>query len=113
MKRLPACVCSWIVAMVILGLTGGCSGSDFRVVETRYVERNRNTHYLTDDDGNVVLDVPPPILRSVLDQLSAKGDARTVKAVQDLYDIETGRVHDEEHARSIDRLLSTMRKERQ
>ena len=111
MKRLPV-VLHLTAVLTIFGLTASCRSSDYRVAETRYVERNRNTHYLTDDDGKVVFEVPAPILRSVLDQLSAKGDTEKVKAIEGLYDIETGCVHDEEHARSIDQLLRTMQEKR-
>jgi hypothetical protein len=93
-------------------MTGGCTPSDPKVAESRYVEKNLRTHYLTDDDGNVVFDVPPPILQSVFDQISAKGDKQTLNIVQQLYDVETGQVRDEAHAQSIGQLLKTRGKDK-
>jgi hypothetical protein len=65
---------------------------------------------MTDDDGNVLLDVPPVILHSIVNQISAQGDIEAVHTVQQLYDIETGHVRDEAHAESIGELLKNNKK---
>ena len=102
-----------IIGIVMLNVRSGSGVSDTTFSEDRYVERTRRTHYLTDSGGNVVLHVPAPILRSVVDQISAKGDAHTLKVLQDLYDFETGHVRDDAHARNIDQLLKVREKEKQ
>src|SRR5262249_11448880 len=113
MKRLRGYLGYLIVGVVMLTVRSGSVASDMTLSEDRYVERTRRTHYLTDNHGNVVLDVPTPVLRSVRDQISAKGDAHTLKALEDLYDFETGHVRDEAHARNIDQLLKVRGKEKQ
>ena len=102
-----------IIGVVMLNVRSGSGVSDAMFAEDRYVERTLRTHYLTDSRGNVVLDVPAPIIRSVVNQISAKGDIYTLKVLQDLYDLETGHVRDEAHARYVDQLLQVRGKEKQ
>lgn len=102
-------LCRRAVTMLFIGILVngviGCATSDPKVEEAQYAKSRAQTHYLTDDDGHVLLDVPPYILRSVVEQVSARGDTHTVTAIRELYDLETGHVRDERHAESINQLL--------
>jgi hypothetical protein len=65
---------------------------------------------MTDEDGNILFNVPPVILHSVVDQISVRGDTEGVRAIQQLYDLETGQVRDEAHAQRVGELLKRNKK---
>jgi hypothetical protein len=64
------------------------------------VERAEEPRYLVSDDA-IVTELPPEVLASVRAQLLAGGHEREANALARLYDLDTGRVLDPDHARQV------------
>jgi hypothetical protein len=64
------------------------------------VERPDELRYLVSDES-IVTELPPEVLASVRAQLLAGGHEREANALARLYDLDTGRVIDPDHARHV------------
>lgn len=101
---------TFVLAVAIGSMAAGCAHvGDTARQKPSWLDRSAappdaaELRYLVDrDTGRVFMEVPPPVLANVRVQLLTTGHEEVAHQIGRLYDLQTGRVRDPEHAKAAE-----------